>query len=142
MGDAVGRVLALVQRTPPAYHLLTRVVVMRAVFDEIEVAILAARRFLDLAVGEPQRLRALLPGLDQHGRILRDGLVLNRVADTAQPFDDLQVFRVERAVVGQPRFFVEVDRLDDEGIALIAADRVAEVARGQILAMGVAPSSG
>src|SRR5262245_63689308 len=69
---------------------LSGVVVVRAVLDQVEIAILAARRFLDLAVGQPERLRPFLPGLDQNRRIVGDGFVLNRVAHPAEAFDDLQ----------------------------------------------------
>ena len=46
-------------------------------------------------------------------------------AGAAQPLDDAQVVRVERAVVGQPRLIVEVLRLDDERVAFPMADGVA-----------------
>ena len=47
-------------------HLLPRVIVMRAVDDVLEIAIVTARRLLELLIGDPHHLWFRRPRFHQH----------------------------------------------------------------------------
>src|SRR5512145_2418596 len=85
------------------------VVVLRRVHHVLEVALLATRRFLDLAIGSPQYARRQRPWLREDGGVVRCGLILDGVADPPQPLDYSQGCRVKGAVVRQPRLVRDVD---------------------------------
>src|SRR5438477_9183205 len=107
---------------------LSRVVVMSAVDDMVEIAVFAPHWLFDLTIGDLQIPNPPLPRFGEHGGIIRRHSVLQLVPTTMQALHDSQVLRVERAVVDEPRFIVEVDGFHNERVVFPLPDRIAQVA--------------
>src|SRR5437660_1056248 len=108
---------------------------MRTVDDVVEIPIVAARGFLKFAIRQPERPGPHRPRLGQHCRILRDRLVLDGVSNATQTLHDFEIFGVKCPIVDQPGLLIEVDSLDDQGVPVPAANRVAQVAGWKSLSM-------